>query len=360
MFVPGEPVLSMALRPSWVEPGPRHSLIKKINYEAGEVGMGPRHDKVWLGAHGLECLSLTISDAALRCATNGIGGDVELRCVQKSADARLGALLAAVNAERIAGFPGGRLFLDSIEQALAVALVNDYAVRRPSARIYRGGLTPARLRRVVELVHAEMESDLSLRELADAAGLSIAHFSQMFRQSTGQRPHQFVLHRRVDRAKEMLRAAKSGAGCGGGLRVQEPAALCARLPQCVRSQSHTIPAGICAPGPARRSVNKAPRFLRRPPRDRQGKRSRAFAADWPNKAIDGKRPTAARKTWRRFVSVTRLCRTNLCLRPRIIRLLHRHDHLRVIFGRLLMTAKNQWVLARIASATHRPSGNDEP
>ena len=125
MLVPGEPVLSMALRPGWVEAGQRHSLMKKINYEAGEVGMGPRHDKVWLGAHGLECLSLTISDRALRAANNGISGDVELCCVQKLADARLGALLAAVNAERVSGFPSGRLFLDSIEQAVAVALINN-------------------------------------------------------------------------------------------------------------------------------------------------------------------------------------------------------------------------------------------
>ena len=70
----------------------------------------------------------------------------------------------------------------------------------------------------MELVHAEMEGDLSLEELADAAGLSIAHFSQMFRGSTGQSPHQFVLHRRVDRAKEMLRAAK--------MRVLDVAVAC--------------------------------------------------------------------------------------------------------------------------------------
>jgi AraC family transcriptional regulator len=102
-----------------------------------------------------------------------------------------------------------RLFLDSIEQTIAGAPVNNYAFRRPSPRIYRGGLTPARLRKVVELVRAEMEGDLSLEELADAAGLSITHFSQMFRQSTGQSPHRFVLHHRIERAKEMLRAAES-------------------------------------------------------------------------------------------------------------------------------------------------------
>jgi AraC family transcriptional regulator len=197
--------------------GPGSSQMKKLNYEAGEMVVCPR--QVCLGAHGMERLILTISDRALRAANDGIScGDVELRVVKKLADPRLGALLAAVNAERAAGFPSGRLFLDCIEQALAVALVNNYAVRRPSPRIYRGGLTPARLRKVVELVHAEMEGDLSLEELADAAGLSITHFSQMFRESTGQSPHQFVLHRRVDLAKEMLRAAE--------MRVLDVAVAC--------------------------------------------------------------------------------------------------------------------------------------
>jgi AraC family transcriptional regulator len=77
----------------------------------------------------------------------------------------------------------------------------------------------------VELVHAEMDSDLSLEELADAAGLSITHFSQMFRQSTGQSPHQFLLDRRIERAKEMLRAAE--------MRVLDVAVACG-----FKSQQH--------------------------------------------------------------------------------------------------------------------------
>jgi AraC family transcriptional regulator len=121
----------------------------------------------------------------------------------------VGALVAAVNEERIAGFPSGRLFLDSVEQALAVALVNGHAVRHPSVRVHRGGLGPTRLRRVTELVHAEIEDELSLHKMAEAAGLSAAHFSQMFRKSTGESPHQFVLRIRVERAKEMLRAPKA-------------------------------------------------------------------------------------------------------------------------------------------------------
>ena len=110
----------------------------------------------------------------------------------------MGALVAAVNAERIAGFPNGRLFLDSVEQALAIALVNGHAMRHRTALVYRGGLAPARMRRVTEVVHAGIEDEL--------AGLSTAHFSQMFRKSTGESPHQFVLRHRVERAKELLRA----------------------------------------------------------------------------------------------------------------------------------------------------------
>jgi serine phosphatase RsbU (regulator of sigma subunit) len=69
------------------------------------------------------------------------------------------------------------------------------------------GLTPASVRRVTELVHARIEDGLTLDEMADSAGLSMGHFSQMFRKSTGETPHQFVLRLRVERAKEMLRDA---------------------------------------------------------------------------------------------------------------------------------------------------------
>jgi AraC family transcriptional regulator len=123
-----------------------------------------------------------------------------------------------VNAERIAGFPSGKLFMDSVEQALASTLVDRYAVRRLSPPRYLGGLAPARLRRVTELVHAKIEEDLTLHEMAQCAGLSTAHFSEMFRKSTGESPRQFLLRHRVDRAKEMLGA--------GEMRILDVAVAC--------------------------------------------------------------------------------------------------------------------------------------
>jgi AraC family transcriptional regulator len=125
---------------------------------------------------------------------------------------------AAVNAERIAGFSSGRLFLDSVEQALAAALVDTYTDRSLSVRPFRGGLGPARLRTIKELVHAKMEDQLTLVEMAQSVDLSPDHFSRMFRKSTGETPHQFVLRNRIERAKEML--------CAPEARILDVAVAC--------------------------------------------------------------------------------------------------------------------------------------
>jgi AraC family transcriptional regulator len=209
MWLKDQAVLAMALQPGSIEMGLRRSEIVRLTYDAGEMSLVPRHLEKWFRNEDLHSLCIAISDAALTAASGGPGGEVELRRVDNLVDARLGALVAVVNAERIAGFPSGKLFLDSVEQALAVALVKGYAVRHGSVQTHRGGLGSARLRRIKEFVDAKMEDELTLREMAQSVELSTAHFSRMFRKSTGESPHQFVLRHRVERAKEMLRAAEA-------------------------------------------------------------------------------------------------------------------------------------------------------
>jgi AraC family transcriptional regulator len=197
--------IRMALGRGIIEVGPRPAALTPVTYEGGEIRLYPCHSEKWIGYADLRVLSINISDAVLSAACNAPGGQIELRRHADLVDARVVALVSAVNAERAAGFPSGRLFLDSVEQALALTLVESYAVRRPSPPLYRGGLAPARLRKVTELVHAKIHDDVTLEDMAGSVDLSIAHFSQMFRKSTGQSPHQFVLRQRVERAKEILR-----------------------------------------------------------------------------------------------------------------------------------------------------------
>ena len=224
MWVKHEPVLAMALRRGSIEVGLRRSQMIRLPFGAGEMSLIPRHSKKWFRNEDLHGLCIAISDVALTAASDGTSAEVELRRVDNLVDARLGGLVEAVNAERIAGFPSGRLFLDSVDQALAVALVNGYAVRHSSVQTHGGGLGSARLRRIKEFVHAKMEEELTLCEMAQSVELSTAHFSRMFRKSTGQTPHQFLLRQRVERAKEMLRSADArvtDVAVAGGFKTQQ-------------------------------------------------------------------------------------------------------------------------------------------
>src|SRR5205809_4596037 len=176
-WVRHDQAFAMMLGRGSIEWGSRRSAMEKFNYAAGDLALCDRHIGEWVGLMATPHLQLGISDAPLMAASDGAYGEVELRPQRKFADPRLGGLVAAAHAEMVAGFPNGRLFLDSIEQAMAVALVSGQAVRHRPVRICRGGLGPARLRRITDLVHAKLEDELGLDELAQSVGLSTAHFA---------------------------------------------------------------------------------------------------------------------------------------------------------------------------------------
>ena len=134
-------------------------------------------------------------------------GEEAALLLRSHVEASLAYLSRNESDSRFHGEPAGNLEL--LEGRLALPR---------SARTYRGGLGPARLRRVQELVNAKIEEELRIDEMAQSAGLSTAHFSQMFRQSTGESPHQFVLRQRVERAKEMLPTP--------GMRILDVAIAC--------------------------------------------------------------------------------------------------------------------------------------
>ena len=183
-WVRHDQAFAMMLGPGSIEWGSKRSALEKFGYAAGDLALCHRHEGEWVGLMNVRHLQLGISDAALMASSDGAYGEVELHPSRKFADPRLSALVAAARAEMVAGFPSGRLFMDSVEQAMAVTLVEGHAVRHRPVQIYRGGLGSARLRRIRELVHAKMGDDLSLDEMAQSIGLSTAHFARMFRKST--------------------------------------------------------------------------------------------------------------------------------------------------------------------------------
>ena len=82
----------------------------------------------------------------------------------------------------------------------------------------RAGLAPHVLRRVDEWIETNLDGAIRLEDLAALAGLSDYHFHRMFQLSRGVAPHAWVIERRVERARALLRAgqaiAEVAAACG--------------------------------------------------------------------------------------------------------------------------------------------------
>jgi AraC family transcriptional regulator len=119
-------------------------------------------------------------------------------------DPALTHLLLALRAELQAGCPTGRLYGESLATALALHLLQRYAVCPSTAGDPQGGLPPAQLRHVLDYMHAYLGEELSLRQLAAVVQLSPHHFAARFKQSTGLAPHQYVLRQRIATAQQLL------------------------------------------------------------------------------------------------------------------------------------------------------------
>jgi AraC family transcriptional regulator len=93
------------------------------------------------------------------------------------------------------------LYRDTLSGALASHLSHlsgQPGLMAPSA------LDDARLKRARDLIDARIGENLSLETLANVAGMSPFHFARAFKAATGLAPHQYLLTRRIERAKHML------------------------------------------------------------------------------------------------------------------------------------------------------------
>jgi AraC-like DNA-binding protein len=60
-------------------------------------------------------------------------------------------------------------------------------------------------RRICAYIDSHLAEKLHLEELANLAGFSVHHFARAFRHSVGMSPHHYILQRRLQQAKRMLR-----------------------------------------------------------------------------------------------------------------------------------------------------------
>jgi len=99
----------------------------------------------------------------------------------------------------------GSLYVDAMADAVSLHLLCKKR-RTPDASSNQGLLPGITARRVIDRIESAIEVGVSLEELATLAGLSRTHFSRCFRSSYGTSPHQYLMRRRIERAKELLQS----------------------------------------------------------------------------------------------------------------------------------------------------------
>jgi AraC family transcriptional regulator len=118
----------------------------------------------------------------------------------------LRAVMMAVDAELSVGAAGASLAAESLANVLAVHLIRHLTEPPRSARRRDGALPRGRLRAVVEFIEEHFDAGPSLEQMAAVARRSPYHFARQFKTATGLPPHQYVIQRRVERAKHLLQA----------------------------------------------------------------------------------------------------------------------------------------------------------
>jgi AraC family transcriptional regulator len=111
--------------------------------------------------------------------------------------------IATTLAQEVEGGFADRILVESLGTALCIRLARQFIgdLPLPTSK----GLSPQRLQRVRDYVEAHLDDDLSLTVLANVACLSPYHFSRSFKQATGVGPQRYVIQRRLERAKGLLR-----------------------------------------------------------------------------------------------------------------------------------------------------------
>lgn len=165
------------------------------------------------GGRGVDSEFLTASlsssyvvDCAVRARVIRSGAVVNFPTSIVEQGSRLSRLAQDLREELTHTEAGQELVIAAIVEQMVVHLLrhHSHARRSDELELSRAGLVDRRIRRAVELMHAQLHRDLPLTEIASAAYISPFHFARLFKKLTGATPHAYLASLRAKRAQTLL------------------------------------------------------------------------------------------------------------------------------------------------------------
>jgi AraC family transcriptional regulator len=168
-------------------------------------------------------LGLRLFARTVRTATGRSLAEFALREVSGERDPVLSGLFEALYLSLNAPQRPSQDFVQGLAQAIASHLVRHYESARQGRTGVRGGLPAHKLHRIIDAMRANLAEPFGLACYADMAGLSVFHFSRVFKQATGMAPSRYLVRLRVDEARRLLcETDQPVVDIGYGLGYQSP------------------------------------------------------------------------------------------------------------------------------------------
>lgn len=201
--------ICLILNPTLTIEQERHGKTMVHTFRRGQAQLLPRGTTgYWRSSEDMQTLHVQMSQVFIeRTAEQSMRFDpaqIEVRDHAFMHDAQIEHISLALMAELTDGGKNGRLYSSALASALAMHVLRSYTSNTGPALSAPKILSAATRRSVLDYIEAHLAEDLSLETLARLANVSASHFSALFRQSLGMAPHQYVLSRRVQRARLLL------------------------------------------------------------------------------------------------------------------------------------------------------------
>jgi AraC family transcriptional regulator len=123
-------------------------------------------------------------------------------CFSRS-DLHLNQITMMLLGELQSGGIMGELYIESLTQILVIHLMRHYSNLQPTIA-NRHSLTHNRLQQSINYIHAHLDGDLSMVQIASSVNTSPNYFASLFKQAKGISLHQYVIQQRVERARFLL------------------------------------------------------------------------------------------------------------------------------------------------------------
>ena len=131
-------------------------------------------------------------------------GDLTLKFHFSLRDPQMSSLVHALQEELRSGCARGDSYMRHLSSTLIRYVASTYSAHAQAPAMHVSGLTPNRLRFVLDHIHTNIHTRLFSRDLAELVQMSPQHFCNLFRQSTVRAPYEYILSERIEQGKRLL------------------------------------------------------------------------------------------------------------------------------------------------------------